>query len=324
MTLTKRYALITVCVIIFLIIAPVLVLGIQGYIYDFENKKLVRTGIIVIQTEPKDVEVKIEGNNSTRLRHKSGTVRFLIPGDYEIQISKNGYETWHKRMAVKAGLVTWVNESADKIFLIPKEPKLVKESRDWKEEPVRKSSYIYKLEKQNNSANVADLVRENTDNPADRTIVLGSVPYRPDNKIYATPSGVIFLVIDRTLYQAGAGLEYIADGVESVTWEQSVNKLVYGNPHELSFYNPYDSGPSQRELILRTSEAGGSFCIMPDIGYALRSYDKNIKVIELDGRDRRNIYDILPSETRLEIVECDYSVITVKENGNYKTYALTK
>ena len=84
MTLTKRYALITVCVIIFLIIAPVLVLGIQGYIYDFENKKLVRTGIIVIQTEPKDVEVKIEGNNSTRLRHKSGTVRFLIPGDYEI------------------------------------------------------------------------------------------------------------------------------------------------------------------------------------------------------------------------------------------------
>ena len=323
MTLPKRYALITIGILFFFIAAPSLVLGIRGYTFDFQDKRLIKTGILEVKIEPRDVEITVENQGKTRVRNKSGSFRFLKPGDYKVTIEKSGYFTWQKNLAVRGGLVTRASGDTQSVVLIPEKPKLISESANY--EPKNKSSesqYIYSFEKLGD--NGANLVRLNTKNTQDKKIILANLPYREKSQIYAAPNGLIFVIIDRVLYQVGNDLAYLADGVDFARWDKNAEKLAYGNAHELNLYDPFNPAQNQRELIIRTSEEGGNFCIMPKAGYVLRVYGNFIRAIELDGRDRRNTYYLLSSENNLDIIECDSlgESIVVRDKDKYKIYSL--
>src|SRR3989344_5070268 len=319
MTLTKRYALVTLGIIIFLVAAPVFILGIRGYIYDFENKRLVKTAILVIKTEPKGAEIAINGPKQVSKKSNT-TLRFLPGGDYDISIVKDNFHSWQKRLVVRGGVVTWAAD-LDKIYLLPKNPRLISETQEYKKQAPSESNYFYALEK--SDTETLNIVRMAKDNREDKTIVRENVSGK-SGAIYAAPNNLLFAIIDRVLYQVTTGLEYIAEGVEMANWDEQMNKLVYGNEHEINFYNPYDAGAGQRELLLRTSEAGGSFCVIPEMGYLLRSFGSKVRAVELDGRDKRNIYDLFNFDAPIQIVNCSESgnAIVIKQNDVFKTYSL--
>src|SRR3990167_8788999 len=123
MTLTKRYTLIALGVVAFIVLAPAFVFGVRGYIYDFSEKKFVQTGILVVNTEPKKALIEASGHGQKRIHRKAGSMRFVKPGDYTVTVSKDGYFTWQKRLVVKAGLVTWAAVELDKLFLLPASPR---------------------------------------------------------------------------------------------------------------------------------------------------------------------------------------------------------
>jgi hypothetical protein len=110
-----RYLLLAVGFVTFLILAPLIVFYTSGTWFDFGNKEYVSTGIISADTEPGDAEVFINGvkNSSTPT-----SIRFLSPDTYVVRVEKKGYFGWEKRLAVKEGKVTWVNDHEPKLQLL--------------------------------------------------------------------------------------------------------------------------------------------------------------------------------------------------------------
>lgn len=115
MTRKSRYGLIIVGVIIFAIGAPLLVLYVQGKTIHFAGTRTQLTGIISAETSPSGAKIVVNEEPKT---NTPGAVRFLASGDYTVSLSKSGYRTWTKRLAVIAGRVTHVNPNPTSLVLL--------------------------------------------------------------------------------------------------------------------------------------------------------------------------------------------------------------
>lgn len=114
-----RYSLIGSGFIIFLVLAPLLVFYVKGLNYDFQNGHFVQTGIIAIKADPKDAAVFLDGN---KVSDSIKDLQFLEPKAYDLQLEKNGYFSWKKRLEVNEGQVTWASPASGKIFLFYSAP----------------------------------------------------------------------------------------------------------------------------------------------------------------------------------------------------------
>lgn len=123
MRLRNRFTLVGLGIVIFLIITPALILYARGFQIDWENRTFVKTGALVVKTQPTKAEVFLNDE-----KHDSTTpanVRFILPGDYNIRLEKEGYQSWTKRLSVKSQLVTWANFNRDYLALFLKNPEHV-------------------------------------------------------------------------------------------------------------------------------------------------------------------------------------------------------
>jgi hypothetical protein len=114
MSIGKRYTLLVILVIIFVITAPVVVLYTAGYRYNFSKNKVEKTGILVIASEPRGAQISINGKNvedATPARIKN-----LMPSNYAIRVEKDGFYPWEKTLTVKSKLTTF----AENIMLFKK------------------------------------------------------------------------------------------------------------------------------------------------------------------------------------------------------------
>lgn len=121
MTRRSRYLLITAGFIVFLIFAPLIVFYVRGMSFDFKARKLVSTGILAVRTEPKNVEILLNGKLK---RRSAGNIRFLKAGEYQVKIEKTDYRPWEKRLEVRANEVTWAGYPSNKIYLLWSRPPL--------------------------------------------------------------------------------------------------------------------------------------------------------------------------------------------------------
>ncbi len=119
MTKKYRYLLLLLGFIVFLILAPVIVLYVRGITYDFTKKAFVTTGILAMRLEPKDANVYL--NNKLK-RESSGDIKFILPGEYDVTVKKDGYFSWSKRLSVESGQVAWGSPAYNKIYLLLKDP----------------------------------------------------------------------------------------------------------------------------------------------------------------------------------------------------------
>jgi hypothetical protein len=125
MTLKHRFSLIGAGLILFSLLGPFLILTALGYKLDTQNFKFLKTGSMVIKTEPKGAYINLNGDKT---KHTSNaTIRFLLPKDYQVMVWKEGYKPWSKRLAVESQLVTWGNLNRTFISLFLEDPKPVKE-----------------------------------------------------------------------------------------------------------------------------------------------------------------------------------------------------
>ena len=87
----------------------------NGYTYNFKNHKLIRTGLIIVQSIPSGLQVSLEGKT---LKKKTPYRVSVEAGDYQIGLKKNGYYNWSKIIHVIASEVSL----AQYVLLIPKQP----------------------------------------------------------------------------------------------------------------------------------------------------------------------------------------------------------
>ncbi|MEO8065317.1 MAG: PEGA domain-containing protein [Candidatus Doudnabacteria bacterium] len=121
MTLKFRFSLIGFGIILFMFITPVLVLYARGFQFDWHTHKIVKTGAIVIKTDPSGAEVYLSDKKQSDTTPDS--IRFLLPGDYNLRIEKDGYQPWAKRLTVREQFVTKAAEDQNLITLFFKDPK---------------------------------------------------------------------------------------------------------------------------------------------------------------------------------------------------------
>lgn len=118
--MTRRTRRIIFCLflIAFIILVPGIILYARGYNFDWEKKTIVATGGIYLKSHPPKAEIYI----NDKLKGRTNKfIRRLIPKVYEIKIIKDDYHLWQKKLTVKTGMVTKV----DNIFLVPFNPKIL-------------------------------------------------------------------------------------------------------------------------------------------------------------------------------------------------------
>lgn len=97
MTLRSRVFLIIAGFVVFFLLGPAIVLFARGYTYDFARHRFLKTGTLVVKTDPRNAEIYL---NNLRLGSSPLTKRLLPPDEYLVEIKKPGYFPWQKRVNV--------------------------------------------------------------------------------------------------------------------------------------------------------------------------------------------------------------------------------
>jgi len=103
-----RFTILTICVVLFLVITPYLVMYSMGYRINFETLKITETGGIYVKSYPQADEITID----SKITEKPGLfsnyvfVQDLIPKDHTVLVKKTGYFDYAKNLEVEEKEVT--------------------------------------------------------------------------------------------------------------------------------------------------------------------------------------------------------------------------
>lgn len=119
-----RSTLFFVCFILFLIVAPLMILSSQGYRVDLNPPegriKITQTGGLFLRVSPRQAEIFLDSKlkETTDFFFSSALIENLIPKKYQVLVKKQGYHSWQKEMEIREKEVTAI----DNIFLFPENP----------------------------------------------------------------------------------------------------------------------------------------------------------------------------------------------------------
>lgn len=302
--------------LIFVITTPLTIFYARGYSFDWRTKSLVQTGGFYLKSLPADANVIIDGKN------KKTTPRLisrLIPKNYAVSVTKNGFSSWQKNLTIEPQLVI----EARNIILFPKNivPEKIAGNvtstiADFLASP---QSLLLRQEAQNSASTSAGwLNRGNDIFYLDGT---NFILYRRDL------GGFIKEQLSREslppntyLLSASANNRFLALSPQNDLYllnnESDVFKLIYSQVKEAKFsgdnkkilirtanefwvlyledilIQPYKK-TGDKELVTRFSQPITQAIFYPDNEHLAFVVGDQIKITELDGRDQRNTIDFI-------------------------------
>lgn len=298
MQLRNRFLLVGLGVVLFLLITPILVLYARGFKVDWTNRSLVKTGALVIETEPENAQIYL--NDEKYDAETPTNIRFLMPDDYIVRIEKEGYQSWTKRLSVRSQLVTWANSNREFIALFVKNP-LLKKTWDGTQITLYENRITFlngtlptSIDIQNGDEEQISKLPETL--PDDTKIEITNllttlnipVPIFTEGQLIRA-NNQIYLILDETLYLVNDDLEKIYAPVVFAVWQDDSKTLLYANGNEVYLYS---ANTKTSDLILRSLTAIANPILNDETGYVFFQNESKIKAIELDSRDHRNIFTI--------------------------------
>lgn len=109
--LALTYSFMTIAV---LTIVSFLVLTILSYRFDVSTGTLEQRGLLQFASTPSGARITIDGR---QISARTPTKHLVDPGMHDFTIERDGYETWHKNLAIEAGTLVWL----DYVRLVPRE-----------------------------------------------------------------------------------------------------------------------------------------------------------------------------------------------------------
>src|SRR5581483_5211609 len=100
--MSKRFIFTIVTLIIIIAIASVAVFLAKGYRFSPKTGSITGTGILSITSMPDQASVFLDGHLTTAT---NTNINSLIPKEYDVKITKEGFIDWEKKVQVKEGLV---------------------------------------------------------------------------------------------------------------------------------------------------------------------------------------------------------------------------
>lgn len=105
MTLKTRRFIYLSFILVFLLAAPPLVLYTAGFRYNLKKHALEQTGVIVLNAEPRDAVVTVNGARAQG--EMPIRVKRVNPNLYTLRAEKEGYHAWEKTLSVETGRTTF-------------------------------------------------------------------------------------------------------------------------------------------------------------------------------------------------------------------------
>jgi len=88
----------------------------SGYRFDFTNRSLRPTGLLVANSLPNQATVLVNGK---AIKNKTATTLSLTPDEYQVEIKKDGFSSWQKKLLIEKELVVKTDA-----YLFPTYPEL--------------------------------------------------------------------------------------------------------------------------------------------------------------------------------------------------------
>ncbi len=126
MNIKKRKILFLLFVLAFLVIASIMIFYAQGYRANISwppnfNQSLQRTGMILVETEPRGAEIYINGetpqswwqrlfSREEEIVRTPTRIRNVKPGEHLLSVEMNGYHSWERKIEVLPGRITTISE----------------------------------------------------------------------------------------------------------------------------------------------------------------------------------------------------------------------
>ena len=105
-----RIGILIGAIMTFLILAPIVILYTAGYRYNSKKQRVEKVGIIFVRSRPSGADIYLDGKKRTETT--PARLRDLLPGDYDVKISKKGYSDWDKVLPVGSELTTFAESIA--------------------------------------------------------------------------------------------------------------------------------------------------------------------------------------------------------------------
>lgn len=105
MSLFHRRLLYCFFFLIFFIASPIVVLLAEGYQYNFTKFRLEKTGVLFLESKPTKAEIYL--NSKLQKAKTESRIKNLLPNEYDVKITKNGYQDWQKKLTVNPSETTF-------------------------------------------------------------------------------------------------------------------------------------------------------------------------------------------------------------------------
>lgn len=318
MTKTTRRIIFYFLCAAFLVLTPVIILYSKGLTFDWENRRIVKTGGLFVKSTPPKADIFLNGEKENQAPY---FFSHLLPKSYLVKVEKEGFHPWEKTLEVKGELVTEVRN----IFLFPKSPapKLLSEnatsaipvllsSSEEKEKEnqakelalsslgyLRQGNDIYFISKTNYNLYKTDLKasfkeqisKEPLAEKGKYKIILGNASNRL--AVISSKNNLYLLNKDTGTF------ELSSTGASQARFSSDGKKLMFFSDQEIwilyledFLVQPYKKA-GEKELITRFSQKISDVIFFPDNEHLAFVVGDKIKITELDGRDRRNTIDFL-------------------------------
>lgn len=240
---------------LFCVLLPIVLSYALGYQIDYSTLKVYKTGILYINSNPAGAAIYLNGHLFSDVT--PAQVEELKPGAYKVEVRRDGFYPWERELVIRPNMVT----RADRIVLFPvtQDMKVLGE-REVADFTVSDKNYLYCFS--------------------------GSGLFR----LYADGSGLKRLSSYARWPEWLKGKKFSPDNNKIALYNDRAVIVVYLSPDSSRVQPPEAAAEEARvEEVFASSDPIVDVFWYSQSNYLLVVTEKDIKVVELRGGDKRNI-----------------------------------
>lgn len=269
MTTGVRQTIFILFTILFIATSVILLLYASGYRVT-RSGRIVETGILFVNGKPRDARALV---NQKPVGHKLPLrLQHMIPGSYTIRVEKDGHYAWEKTLDIR-----------------PRETTFATDLVLWKlAEPEQRSARTDVQQLTWDGDNLIMGTRAPV--PSKQKKLTAKMLSQQEKRflLWEPESGNLMLAYDDT-DTPPQQLSISASQEPTVTWNPDIKRWLIATSHELWLLG----SDGALALIERTSIPIKTATFLADHPYVLMHTGDEIRILELDDRDRRNVVTIL-------------------------------
>jgi len=322
--MTRRIRRLLFCsaILFFVVATPSILFYAWGYSFDWQNKKLVLTGGLYLKSSPEKTDIYL--NDKLKKEETPAFIKRLLPKEYQVKITKQGFHPWQKKLRVESKLVT----EAKNILLIPLNPEIETVNEEL---PVGFSLKEFFAQEESDAIFYIQplsyiLYKTDQNGSYQEQISLAPLPSNHQYEIFVSSNEKIAVLNEkRQLYFLNPetrSFELLEENVQEVQFANDNKKLLYSTPTEIWVYYLEDiliqpnKKAREKELITRLSQKIEQVLWFDQTNeHIIFMVSQTVKIIELDDRDYRNAHDLFDFEiSQIVYSPTDKKLYFVKED----------